>query len=59
MLKFANSFFQKRNITPVFDIQTNASEIDTKFAYDLKNNGINIALVSFHTIDKDIFNSMI
>lgn len=54
-LKYIKKIFEKKRIIPHFEIQTNASNIDIYFANNLKKNGITIALVSFHTIDKKEF----
>lgn len=58
-LKYIKNFLEKRNIKVFFDIQTNASLIDEKFALELSNNWVKEALVSFHTIDKKIFEKVI
>ncbi len=58
-LRYIQSFLTKRWVTPIFEIQTNASNIDKNFARQLKENGIYLALVSFHMEDKGIFEEVI
>lgn len=58
-LKYIKKVLEKLEITPYFEIQTNASLIDEKFAKDLYENGVNLALVSFHMIDEKIFEKVI
>jgi MoaA/NifB/PqqE/SkfB family radical SAM enzyme len=58
-LKYIKSFFDKKSIIPHFEIQTNASNIDLDFAVKLKKYWIHAALVSFHMIDKSIFEKII
>ncbi len=58
-LKYVRSFLEKRGIHPIFDIQTNASSITKDFARRLKEGWVYLALVSFHTNDRDIFNEII
>lgn len=59
ILKYVKKFLDSKWILSEFQIQTNASLIDKKFAKKLKNNWISSALVSFHIIDKDIFEHVI
>jgi len=54
-LKYISRFFEKRDIKCVFWIQTNASNIDERFAKKISELWIKYALVSFHTIDPKIF----
>lgn len=58
-LKYIKKILEKKNINVFFDIQTNASLIDARFALELKKNGIEEALVSFHAIDEKIFEKII
>jgi len=58
-LKYIKSFLEKRGIQPIFEIQTNASNIDEAFARKLKKHGIYLALVSFHMMDKQVFEKVI
>ncbi len=58
-LKYINNFCIKKNINTYFEIQTNWSNIDRSFANKLKYNWIELALVSFHVIDKDLFEKII
>lgn len=59
MLKYVNNFLSKKWIIPRFEIQTNASGVDERFANQLKRNWIQSSLVSFHTMDKEIFEKTI
>lgn len=58
-LKYIKSFFEKKKINVIFEIQTNASNIDLNFAKKLKVNWISLALVSFHITDKQLFEKVI
>lgn len=58
-IKYIKRFLLKRHIVPVFDIQTNASNVTPDFARKLSDLGIELSLVSFHTHDRDIFNELI
>lgn len=59
ILKYVKFFLEKKWIKPIFDIQTNASNIDLNFAKKLKNLWVVAWLVSFHTNEKNIFNDML
>lgn len=58
-LKYIKKVLDKLEITPYFEIQTNASLIDEKFAKELYENWVYSSLVSFHMIDKNIFEKVI
>lgn len=58
-LKYIKKFLEDRNIKYEFNIQTNASLIDDKFAKELYENWVTSALVSFHMIDEKIFEKVI
>lgn len=58
-LKYIKNFFFKKWIDTLFELQTNASNIDLNFAKKLKENWISSALISFYTIDKKIFEKSI
>lgn len=59
IIKYINMFLWKKGITPLFNIQSNASNITLEFANKLKELWVIYALISFHTNDKDIFEEMI
>lgn len=58
-LKYITSFCKKRWLSTIFDIQTNASNISPYFANKIYELGVTKAMVSFHMIDKDIFEKVI
>lgn len=58
-ITYIKRFLEKRQITPIFDIQTNAANIDRVFAKKIADLWIQTALVSFHTNDKEIFDPLI
>jgi len=59
ILKYIKNFLKKKWIIPSFEIQTNASNIDFLFAKKLNKLWVYSALISFHTIDKNIFEKII
>lgn len=59
VLKYIRLFLEKKGIEPIFDLQTNASNIDSSFAKKIQNLGVSQALVSFHTINSNIFEKLI
>lgn len=58
-IRYIKNFFEKKNVKSLFEIQTNASNIDDNFAKKLKNSWIFSALVSFHTSEKITFEKII
>lgn len=59
IIKFFYKYFAERNIAATFDLQSNASNIDKRFAEMLKTVWVKQALISSHTSDEVIFEKMI
>lgn len=58
-LKYIKKFLLGKGITPLFNIQSNASNITYNFAKKIKQLWVNDSLISFHTNDKKIFEKII
>lgn len=59
ILKYIKKFLDNKNIESNFEIQTNASNIDNNFANKLSLCWVKMALVSFHTIEKNIYEKVL
>lgn len=59
ILKYINNFLKRKYIEPIFDIQTNASNISLDFAKKIKDLWVSKAMISFHTNDKKKFDNLI
>lgn len=58
-IKYITKFLKEKEITPIFDIQTNWTNVDFEFALRLKKLWVYLSMVSFHTNDKDIFEELL
>lgn len=58
-LKYISEISKKKKIIPNIDIQTNWYNIDLKYAEQLFSNWVKNCLVSFHTIDKEVYEDII
>lgn len=58
-IRYIQQFLQKKWVEPLFEIQTNASCINSKFAHQLSALWVKSALVSFHAINPHIFEKII
>ena len=59
ILKYFTKYFRDRSIHTAFDLQSNASNIDTLFAQRLKELWVIQALISSHAHDPKIFQDII
>lgn len=59
ILKYIKKFLTKKWVKPIFDLQTNASNIDISFANKIYSLWVSQALVSFHAYDSDVFEKLV